>query len=153
MGYGAERRNLEKSIEELRQIADSNDVLAEAAGITAGFWYASPGLTSAMSAISCWDADARGRRPRSADGRQAGALDPRLPVGEEPRHGGNCTNQASPAEVPLCARGDGGHTGFGPTVTSSVSGQNFCMGTRPSVASGPCAGSFMSATMRVRHRQ
>ena len=32
-----------KSIEELRQIADSrNDILAEAAGITAGAWYASP---------------------------------------------------------------------------------------------------------------
>jgi hypothetical protein len=32
-----------ESIEELRQIADSrNDILAEAAGITAGSWYASP---------------------------------------------------------------------------------------------------------------
>jgi len=31
------------TIEELRQIADSrNDILAEAAGITAGSWYASP---------------------------------------------------------------------------------------------------------------
>jgi hypothetical protein len=35
--------NLDESIEELRQIADSrNDILAEAAGLTAGFWYASP---------------------------------------------------------------------------------------------------------------
>jgi hypothetical protein len=35
--YAAERRNLNKSVE-LRQIADSrNDILAEAAGITAGF--------------------------------------------------------------------------------------------------------------------
>jgi hypothetical protein len=38
-----ERGNLDESIEELRQIADSrNDILAEAAGIEAGFWYASP---------------------------------------------------------------------------------------------------------------
>ena len=44
MRYAAERRNLDESIEELRQIADSrNDILAEAAGLTAGFWYASPG--------------------------------------------------------------------------------------------------------------
>ena len=41
--YAAERRNLDESIEELRQIADSrNDILAEAAGITAGSWYANP---------------------------------------------------------------------------------------------------------------
>ena len=43
MRYAAERRNLDESIEELGQIADGrNDILAEAAGITAGFWYASP---------------------------------------------------------------------------------------------------------------
>ena len=43
MRYAAERRNLDESIEELRQIADGrNDVLAEAAGIMAGSWYASP---------------------------------------------------------------------------------------------------------------
>jgi hypothetical protein len=43
MRYAAERRNLDLSIEELRQIADGrNDILVEAAGITAGFWYASP---------------------------------------------------------------------------------------------------------------
>jgi hypothetical protein len=36
-------RNVDESIEELRQIADGrNDILAEAAGITAGSWYASP---------------------------------------------------------------------------------------------------------------
>ena len=36
--YAAERRNLDESIEELRQIADGrNDILAEAAGITAGY--------------------------------------------------------------------------------------------------------------------
>jgi hypothetical protein len=44
MRYAVERRNLDESIEELRQIADGrNDILAEAAGITAGFWYAGPG--------------------------------------------------------------------------------------------------------------
>jgi hypothetical protein len=43
MRYAAARRNLDESIEELRQIADGpNDILAEAAGITAGSWYASP---------------------------------------------------------------------------------------------------------------
>ena len=43
MRYAAERRNLAESIAELRQIADGNDaVLAEAAGISAGAWYAWP---------------------------------------------------------------------------------------------------------------
>jgi hypothetical protein len=43
MRYAAERRNLDESVEELRQIADGrNDILAEAAGITAGSWYAWP---------------------------------------------------------------------------------------------------------------
>ena len=43
MRYAAERRNLEDSIEELREIADGHDeVLAEAAGITAGSWCAWP---------------------------------------------------------------------------------------------------------------
>jgi hypothetical protein len=43
MRYAAERRNLDESIEELRQIADGrNDILAEAAGITAGARYAWP---------------------------------------------------------------------------------------------------------------
>jgi hypothetical protein len=43
MRYGAERRNLAESIVELRAMADGrNDILAEAAGITAGSWYASP---------------------------------------------------------------------------------------------------------------
>jgi hypothetical protein len=42
MRYAAERCNLDESIEELRQIADGrDDILAEAAGITAGSWYAS----------------------------------------------------------------------------------------------------------------
>jgi len=43
MRSAAERRNLDESIEELRDIADGrNDILAEVAGITAGSWYASP---------------------------------------------------------------------------------------------------------------
>jgi hypothetical protein len=43
MRYAAERRSLDESIEELRQITDGrNDILAEAAGITAGSWYARP---------------------------------------------------------------------------------------------------------------
>ena len=43
MRYAVERRNLADSIAELREIADGrNDILAEAAGITAGSWYASP---------------------------------------------------------------------------------------------------------------
>jgi hypothetical protein len=41
--YAVERRNLDESIEELRQIADGrNDILAEVAGITAGTWLAWP---------------------------------------------------------------------------------------------------------------
>jgi hypothetical protein len=45
MRYAAERRNLDESIEELRQIADGrNDILAEAAGIEAGAWYARPSI-------------------------------------------------------------------------------------------------------------
>ncbi len=43
MRYAAERRNLDESIEERRQIGDGrNDILAEAAGIEAGSWYAWP---------------------------------------------------------------------------------------------------------------
>jgi hypothetical protein len=43
MRYAAERRNLAESIAELREMADGRDhVLAEAAGITAGTWYAWP---------------------------------------------------------------------------------------------------------------
>ena len=43
MRYAAERSNLAESIAELRQIADGHDeVIAEAAGITAGSWYAWP---------------------------------------------------------------------------------------------------------------
>jgi len=43
MRYATEKRDLATSIAELREIADGrNDILAEAAGITAGAWYASP---------------------------------------------------------------------------------------------------------------
>jgi hypothetical protein len=50
MRYAGERRNLDESIEELRQLADGrNDILAEAAGIEAGSWYAWPSTMSAMS--------------------------------------------------------------------------------------------------------
>jgi hypothetical protein len=43
MLYAAELRDLSDSITELREMADGrNDVLAEAAGITAGSWYAKP---------------------------------------------------------------------------------------------------------------
>jgi hypothetical protein len=43
MRYAAERRNLDDSITELRDIANGRDeVIAEAAGITAGSWYAWP---------------------------------------------------------------------------------------------------------------
>jgi hypothetical protein len=43
MRYSAERRDLAESIAELRQLADGHDeVLAEAAGITAGSWFAWP---------------------------------------------------------------------------------------------------------------
>jgi hypothetical protein len=43
MRYAAEKRDLAASIAELRELADGHDeVLAEAAGITAGSWYAWP---------------------------------------------------------------------------------------------------------------
>jgi hypothetical protein len=43
MPYAVEKRDLAASIAELREIADGrNDILAEAAGITAGSWYAWP---------------------------------------------------------------------------------------------------------------
>jgi hypothetical protein len=58
MRYAAERRNLDESIEELRQVADSrNDILAEAAGITAGFWYSvsrAPAAADGQEALTPW---------------------------------------------------------------------------------------------------
>jgi hypothetical protein len=43
MRFAAEGRNLAESIAELREIADGRDhVLADAAGVTAGYWYAWP---------------------------------------------------------------------------------------------------------------
>jgi hypothetical protein len=45
MRYAAEERDLAKSIAELREMADGRDnVLAEAAGITAGSWYATTAM-------------------------------------------------------------------------------------------------------------
>ena len=47
MRYAAERRNLDESIEELRQIADGrNDILAEAAG--------SPQAPGMPARYTCW---------------------------------------------------------------------------------------------------
>jgi hypothetical protein len=43
MRYAAEQRDLADSIAELREMAGGrNDILAEAAGIEVGWWYASP---------------------------------------------------------------------------------------------------------------
>jgi hypothetical protein len=43
MRFAAERRNLANAIAELRELADGrNDILAEAAGVTVGSWYAWP---------------------------------------------------------------------------------------------------------------
>jgi hypothetical protein len=43
MRYAAEKRDLAESIAELREIANGrDDILAEAAGIEAGYWYAWP---------------------------------------------------------------------------------------------------------------
>jgi hypothetical protein len=43
--YAAEKRNPAESIAELREIATGHDdILAEAAGITVGSWYASPAI-------------------------------------------------------------------------------------------------------------
>jgi hypothetical protein len=118
--YAAERRNLDESIEELRQIADgSNDVLAEAAGITAGSWYASPathvgyelGCSSSREAAAvcrwtmtswsagrAWDSSAE-RRQSAAGGdfatltrvRKTGAPEPLV---QNPRSGDHHGQQA-----------------------------------------------------------
>jgi hypothetical protein len=43
MRYAAEKRDLAESITELREMADGrDDILAEAAGLEAGYWYAWP---------------------------------------------------------------------------------------------------------------
>jgi hypothetical protein len=50
MRYAAERRNLDESIEELRQIADGrNDILAEAAGTLPGLGMPAQRPTSGTS--------------------------------------------------------------------------------------------------------
>jgi hypothetical protein len=57
-------RNVDESIEELRQIADGrNDILAEAAGITAGSWGASPATHVG------YEADRAGMLLAAGDGR------------------------------------------------------------------------------------
>jgi hypothetical protein len=57
-------RNVDESIAELRQIADGgNDILAEAAGITAGSWYASPATHVG------YEADRAGMLIAAGDGR------------------------------------------------------------------------------------
>jgi hypothetical protein len=57
-------RNVDESIEELRQIADGrNDILAEAAGITAGSWDASPATHVG------YEADRAGMLIAAGDGR------------------------------------------------------------------------------------
>ncbi len=57
----------------------------------------------------------------------------------------NDTRRNSALTRPNCLVGD---TGFEP-VTSSVSGQNLCLGVRASMAHGACAGSAMFAIVRV----
>ena len=53
MRYAAERRNLAESIEELRQLADGHDdVIAEAAGISAGAWYAWPATRPGFALVA-----------------------------------------------------------------------------------------------------
>jgi hypothetical protein len=53
MRYAAERRDLAESIAELREIADGHDeVLAEAAGITAGSWFAWPSTHMAYELVA-----------------------------------------------------------------------------------------------------
>ena len=43
MRYATEKRDLAESVAELREVANGrNDILAEAAGIQAGSWFASP---------------------------------------------------------------------------------------------------------------
>jgi hypothetical protein len=56
--YAAEKRDLAASIEELREMAGGrNDVLAEAAGITAGSWLANPAGKVGHELIAARDAD------------------------------------------------------------------------------------------------
>jgi hypothetical protein len=77
MRYAAERRNLDEAIEELHQIADGrNDILAEAAGITAGSWYASPATHVGYELIGAGMLILAGSGPRSAHGlRRTRAVD------------------------------------------------------------------------------
>ena len=61
--YAAEKRNLAESIAELREIANGHDdILAEAAGITPGSWYASPVTCVGHEFDSCRHVDLGRRR-------------------------------------------------------------------------------------------
>ena len=88
MRYAAERRNLDESIEELRKIADSrNDVLAEAAGITAGFWYASPATHVGYERAGMLILAGGDRGPLMDYDKPERWT--RIGLSEEPRHGGD----------------------------------------------------------------
>jgi hypothetical protein len=53
MRYAAERRNLAESIAELREIAGGrDDILAEAAGIEVGSWYAWPSTRAGYELVA-----------------------------------------------------------------------------------------------------
>jgi hypothetical protein len=92
MRYAAEKRDLAESITELRQIANGrNDTLAEAAGIEAGAWCASPGTQLDHMSIACpsvlvYNEPTR-RKPARGDG---GATDTR-------------SSRGGPIEVEPCA--------------------------------------------------
>jgi hypothetical protein len=74
-GTAMRHRNLDESIEELRQIADGrNDILAEAAGLTAGFWYASPATHVGYELIGA------GMLIVAGDGRVSRRRDRRRPI-------------------------------------------------------------------------
>jgi hypothetical protein len=75
--YAAERRNLAESIAELREIAGGrDDILAEAAGIQAGSWYAWPATHAGYELIAAGMLImAGGGNGKTAGLRRAGAVD------------------------------------------------------------------------------
>ena len=74
MRYAIERRNLADSIAELRQIAGGrNDILAEAAGITAGSWYAWPSTHVGHELVAAGMLSGEPRLPPSAIGEESQA--------------------------------------------------------------------------------
>ena len=69
MRFAAERRDLAESIAELRQIADGhNDVLAEAAGVSAGAWYARPSTRPGYELVAAGMLIMAGGHDRETDG-------------------------------------------------------------------------------------